>query len=262
MKKDTSWGKSAKWYDELLEKEEGTFQKELILPNLIRLLEIKRGQKILDLACGQGFFARAFQKAGAEVTGVDIAKELVAIAKGKSPSFALRATEGRDSSIKYHVSPADRMPFLRPRSFDRIVSVLAIQNIENMRDVFAECTRVLRPSGSLYLVLNHPAFRVPQHSDWGYDNTKGVQYRRVERYLSELHIPIQMHPGADPREKTLSFHRPLQSYAKALASAGFAIARIEEWNSHKKSQPGPHAKAEDLARKEIPLFLLIEAKKV
>ena len=114
----------------------------------------------------------------------------------------------------------------------------------------------------MYLVLNHPAFRVPQHSDWGYDNTKGVQYRRVERDLSELHIPIQMHPGADPREKTLSFHRPLQSYAKALASAGFAIARIEEWNSHKKSQPGPHAKAEDLARKEIPLFLLIEAKKV
>ena len=91
---------------------------------------------------------------------------------------------------------------------------------------------------------------------------EGVQYRRVERYLSELHIPIQMHPGADPREKTLSFHRPLQSYAKALASAGFAIARIEEWNSHKKSQPGPHAKAEDLARKEIPLFLLLEAKKI
>ena len=251
MKKDSSWGKSAKWYDELLEKGEGLFQKELILPNLIRLLEIKRGQKILDLACGQGFFARAFQKAGAEVTGVDIAKELIAIARGKSVS-----------AIKYHVAPADRMPFLRPRSFDRIVSVLAIQNIEDMRGVFAECARVLRPSGSLYLVLNHPAFRVPQHSDWGYDNTKGVQYRRVERYLSELHIPIQMHPGADPREKTLSFHRPLQSYAKALASAGFAIARIEEWNSHKKSQPGPHAKAEDLARKEIPLFLLIEAKKV
>ena len=150
MKKDTSWGKSAKWYDELLEKGEGLFQKELILPNLIRLLEIKRGQKILDLACGQGFFARAFQKVGAEVTGVDIAKELIAIARGKSVS-----------AIKYHVAPADRMPFLRPRSFDRIVSVLAIQNIEDMRGVFAECARVIRPSGSLYLVLNHPAFRVP-----------------------------------------------------------------------------------------------------
>jgi ubiquinone/menaquinone biosynthesis C-methylase UbiE len=261
MKKDTSWGNVAKWYDELLEKSEGSFQKELILPNLMRLLEIRKGQKILDLACGQGFFARAFAKAGADVTGVDIAKELIVIAKEKS-SFA-KATEDKSPvPIEYHVAPADKMPFLKSGSFDTIVCVLAIQNIENMRGVFKECARALKPSGSFYFVLNHPAFRVPQHSDWGDDKAKGVQYRRVERYLSELKIPIQMHPGAKPSEKTVSFHRPLQSYSKALASTGFAITRMEEWNSHKKSQPGPNAKAEDTARKEIPLFLLLEAKKI
>jgi hypothetical protein len=36
---------------------------------------------------------------------------------------------------------------------------------------------------------------------------------------------------------------------------------MEEWESHKKSQPGPRAKAEDQARKEIPLFLYLEAVK-
>lgn len=293
---DTSWGKSAEWYDDLLEKGEGTYQKDLILPNLTRLLGDVRGKKILDLACGQGFFARAFAGAGAEVVGTDIAKELIAIARKKSPAFgrlgrpssptrSFWRAAGKPSSLlrlQYYAAPADRMPFLKPESFDAIVCVLAIQNIEDMRGALRECARVLKPSGSLYLVLNHPAFRVPQHSDWGYDDVKpphqtsitetgshdarsgvgakGVQYRRVERYLSELKIPIQMHPGANPGERTLTFHRPLQSYAKALASAGFAIARIEEWNSRKKSQPGPHAKAEDIGRKEIPLFMMMEAR--
>jgi hypothetical protein len=38
------------------------------------------------------------------------------------------------------------------------------------------------------------------------------------------------------------------------------VTMLEEWNSHRKSEPGPRAKAEDLARKEIPLFLCLVAK--
>ena len=41
-KKQTSWGKVADWYDDVLNKER-SYQKEVILPNLIRLLEIKKG---------------------------------------------------------------------------------------------------------------------------------------------------------------------------------------------------------------------------
>ena len=61
--------------------------------------------------------------------------------------------------------------------------------------------------------------------------------------------------------KTVSFHRPLQVYIKALTKAGFVVSRLEEWISHKKSGSGPRQAAEDTARKEIPLFLCIEARK-
>ncbi|MEK7084251.1 MAG: methyltransferase domain-containing protein, partial [Patescibacteria group bacterium] len=79
MKKQpsTSWGNVAEWYDDLLETEKDTYQSAVILPNLLRLLSVKKGQKILDLACGQGFFSRAFAKEGASVTGVDVAEELI-----------------------------------------------------------------------------------------------------------------------------------------------------------------------------------------
>ena len=72
---------------------------------------------------------------------------------------------------------------------------------------------------------------------------------------------MDMHPGISGSAKTLSFHRPLQYYFKALAKAGFAVDRLEEWISHKASDSGPRAKAENVARKEIPLFLYLSAKK-
>ncbi len=248
---NTSWGKVAGWYDDLLETDESTYQKTLILPNLIRLLEIKKGETILDLACGQGFFSRELHKAGAKVMGLDISEELVKIAQKSSPK-----------EIQFFVSSADKLALIKDGSVDKITLILAVQNIENVKDTFSECTRVLKPSGSFYIVMNHPAFRVPKKSSWGWDEKNSIQYRRIESYLFESKIEIDMHPGERKMEKTVSFHRPLQYYFKNLSKAGLCVVALEEWNSNKTSNSGPRARAENLARKEIPLFLFLEAKKL
>ena len=88
-----------------------------------------------------------------------------------------------------------------------------------------------------------------------------MQYRRIDEYLTESKVAIAMHPGRDTRIMTITYHRPLQFYFKALRKAGFLVSRLEEWNSQKKSEPGPRADAENKARKEFPLFLMIEARK-
>jgi hypothetical protein len=110
--------------------------------------------------------------------------------------------------------------------------------------------------------MNHPAFRIPKQSSWGYDDTDGVQYRRVDQYIAESKSEIEMHPGMKDSPKTISFHRPLQYYMKLLGKTGFAVDRFEEWISHKDSDSGPRAKAENRARKEIPLFLYLRAIRV
>lgn len=247
-KQDTSWGKVANWYNNLLEKDEDSYQKKLILPNLIRLLEVKKGEIMLDLACGQGFFAGEFVKLGAKVIGVDISPELMEIAK-------------QDKSVEYHVSSADKLDFLKNQSVDKVVIILSLQNIENVSDVIKEAGRVLKSNGKLFIVLNHPAFRIPKESSWGWDEVKKIQYRKLDSYLSESREQIQMHPGDNPSEKTLSFHRPLQFYFKLLSKNGLFVSRLEEWNSHKISEPGPKKEAEDRARREFPLFLFLEALK-
>lgn len=248
-KSKTSWGKVAGWYDNLL-KEEGTYQKEVILPNLLRLLDIKQGELILDLACGQGFFTGEFYKKGACVIGVDISGELIAAAKKNFPK-----------NIRFEIAPAENLNFLPKGSVDKVTIIMAIQNIEDVVGTFKECHRVLKPNGKLLMVMNHPAFRVPKESGWEYDEKNKIQYRRISGYLFESKVKIQMRPGVKPSDYTISFHRPLQFYFKLLNKNNFCVSCLEEWNSNKKSQPGPRAAAENKARKEIPLFIFMEAVK-
>ncbi len=249
-KTETSWGNVADWYDEMLEEKENTYQKNVILPNILRLINIKSGEFILDLACGTGFFAREFFKKGGKVKGVDISQELIEIARKNSPK-----------EIEYFVSPADNLGFIKDKVVDKIVIILAIQNIENISGVFSECNRVLKNDGKIFLVMNHPTFRIPKRSSWGFDEKNKVQYRRVDEYMSESKTKIEMQPGKVGGEYTVSFHRPMQMYFKILKKNGFCVNNLEEWISDKKSQPGPRAESEDRARKEFPLFLFIEAVK-
>jgi ubiquinone/menaquinone biosynthesis C-methylase UbiE len=260
MENKTSWGKVADWYDDLLDGEDGvgTYQRELILPNLMRILDPKSGQNIADIACGQGFFSRAIANQGANVIASDISPELIGLANKKP-----------NSKVRYYVSPATNLSFIKSSSIDKAIIILAIQNIEHYNDVFRECSRILRPSGSLVVVLNHPIFRIPKKTSWGWEGEgeSAHQYRRIDAYMSDERQKIDMNPGksavdAKNKANTYSFHRPLQSYIKSMVKSGLLISRIEEWTSHKVSEPGPRAKEENRMRGEIPMFMCIEGRKV
>ena len=246
--KNTSWDNVARWYDTLLAGND-TYQARVILPNILRAMGIKKGERVLELGCGQGFFTQAFYKEGGEVTGVDLGGDLIAIAKKQSPK-----------EIKYFAHSAEDLTMFPDKSFNKIVLILSLQNIDAPHKVFKECARVLATGGRMFIVLNHPAFRIPKGSAWGYDELTKTQYRRIDRYMSEAKVAIDMNPSKVGGPTTTSFHRPLQYYFKLLGNNGFAVTRLEEWLSHKESEPGPRKAAEDRARREIPLFLLLEAK--
>ena len=243
----TSWGKVAEWYDNYLETNKDSYQEKVIAPNLLRILGAQKGMRVIDVACGQGFFSRKIAREGAAVVGADISKELIEQAKARS------------KDIPFYAAPAHKLSFAKDKSFDAASIVLAIQNIENITEVFAEIRRVLVPGGRFVIAMNHPVFRIPKRSSWGFDEKEKTQYRRIDGYLSASTAPILMHPGQAQSEATISYHRSLQDFTKALAKSGFAVTRLEEWISHKKSEAGPRQAAEDTARKEIPLFMMIEA---
>mgnify|MGYP000932219541 CR=1 FL=1 len=251
----TSWGSVAQWYDKHLEKNDDTYHMKVVYPNLLRMMGDVKGKHVLDLACGQGQFSRILVDGGAFLVGVDIGKELIALAEKKNTETKFKA--------HFFATPSHDMYMVKDGTQDVLVCVLALQNIEKLSETFREVSRVLKNGAKAYLVLNHPSFRNPTHTHWGYDEHEQKQYRRVEAYMSESKIKIDMTPGAKSNKQfTYSFHRPLQVYMKTFAKYGLAVTRLEEWVSHKESEKGPRQHAENTSRKEIPLFMAIELVKM
>lgn len=246
----TSWEKSADWYDRILGERGSELYQAVVIPQSLDLLKPARGERILDLGCGQGVFSRAMADLGAQVTGVDAAPTLIE----KARTYRSR------TPIRYYDRDAAQLEGLG--EFDAASAILCLQNMEHLETVIASTAAVLKPGGRMLWVLNHPSFRIPRQTSWGNEEERKIQYRRVDAYSSTLGIPIMMHPGKADSESTISFHRSMETLTQAGFKAGLCLSGLGEWYSHKESQPGPRARAENRARKEFPLFLGLLWKKI
>lgn len=248
MQKNTSWEKIGDWYNEMVGASGSYYHQHIILPNVIRLLELKKNSKLLDLACGQGVLARAIF-ADVEYLGLDLAPNLIDEARkmDKNPKHS------------YGVADITKDLPIRNSGFSHVAIILALQNVKHAFNVIKNAAKHLQTNGRLVIVINHPSFRIPKHSDWTVKEEK--QFRMVDNYMSHLEIPIDSSPfDKDNNLKTWSFHYPLSAYSEMLFDNGFLIEKIEEWVSDKKSEGGMAA-MEDKARTEFPLFMAIVATK-
>jgi ubiquinone/menaquinone biosynthesis C-methylase UbiE len=248
----TSWEPVEKWYSKLVGEEGHYYHKNIVLPGTLKLLDLKKtpSATLLDLACGQGVLAQVLPK-DVGYLGVDISSSLIktAIQQDKNP---LHRFQVGDLTTRLRLFKSD---------FSHAAMVLAIQNIEQPEEAFLNAAHHLKPGGKLVIVMNHPCFRVPRQSAWQVDQEKKIQYRRIDRYMTSMSIPIHTHPGKGKQSaETVSFHHPLSAYCQWLKNAGFSIETMEEWCSDKISEGGA-AKMENRAREEIPLFLAISAVK-
>ncbi|MCX5662777.1 MAG: class I SAM-dependent methyltransferase [Planctomycetota bacterium] len=249
----TDWGDVAQWYDKLVGEAGSEFHREVVLPGVVRLLDLPQpadGAEALDVACGQGVLCRILQARGVKAVGIDASEELIRLARERS-----------NPAIAFHVGDAKNLSRFPADHFAAAACVLAIQNIDPIGPVCQGVARCLKPGGRFVIAMMHPCFRGPKATFWRWDEKSGVQYRRVDRYLLHRREPIVTHPGSDPSGFTWTFHRPLQAYIAALAAAGLMVDALEEWPSHKVSDSGPRAPAENAARKEIPMFLALRAVK-
>lgn len=239
----TSWQNVHKWYNDKVGAEGHDYHQEVIFPNLLKKLT---KEPLVDFACGQGILGR---KIGSDVkyTGYDIAPSFIQLAK-KGDASPLHAYFVQDCTLSIQTKG----------NYKQATCILAAQNIENLPGLIANAKNQLISGGKFHLVLNHPCFRIPRQSSWGEDAEKKIQYRRLDRYMSPLKIPIQTHPGKGEKSpETWSFHHSLMDFMKPFWVAGFNLSNLEEWVSHKESQGGK-AKMENRAREEFPLFLYLE----
>ena len=101
------------------------------------------GKKVLDVGCGGGILSEAMARAGAEVTGIDLADKSLKIAK----------LHGLESGVKveYRKVPVEQLAAEQPGQFDVVTCMEMLEHVPDPGAIIEACKRLLKPGGHLFL---------------------------------------------------------------------------------------------------------------
>jgi 2-polyprenyl-6-hydroxyphenyl methylase/3-demethylubiquinone-9 3-methyltransferase len=101
------------------------------------------GQRVLDVGCGGGLLAESLARAGAQVTGVDLAPAMIEIAR-------LHAHESQ-LTIDYQLASAEQLAQQAPAPFDVVTCMELIEHVPSPAALLRAVAQLLRPGGQLFM---------------------------------------------------------------------------------------------------------------
>jgi len=165
----------------------------------------KPGMAVLDVGCGTGFTSLALARAGAKVTGLDISKPMLALARERAVQAGL--------SISFIEADASVYPFAP--QFDLIFSRFGVMFFDAPVAAFANMRKALKPGGRIAFVC----WRTPPENPWA-----SAPLMAAKPFLPEQPPPDPLAPGpfafADPRR-----------LEDILVQSGFSDIHIEKLDS-------------------------------
>ena len=102
-----------------------------------------RDAAVLDVGCGGGLLSEALAQAGAKVTAIDLAPNLLKVAR----------LHGLESGIKvdYREMPVEALAEQAPASFDAITCMEMLEHVPEPASIIEACAKLLKPGGRLFL---------------------------------------------------------------------------------------------------------------
>ncbi len=241
MPKKTTWDNFAQGYDKIVGNTGNINHKTYLNPLVLKLLGNIKNKKVLDLACGNGYFSRILAKKKAIVTGVDYSKDLISIANSKNSN----------NSVNFFVGSSSNMSFLKNNSFDFIVCNISFHDIKDIPKTINECSRVIKNKGKLIFSIPHPVFNLTEEI-----RKENKYFRQIGNYMSILEL--DNHFGLKGLK---CYHRPIEYYMKNLFKNKFMVSGFYEIS--KKSSDRKEKRFQEKIyldfKKEMPAFLIIEA---
>ncbi|KAF0125935.1 MAG: type 11 methyltransferase [Elusimicrobia bacterium] len=112
---------------------------------VLALLDLRKGDALLDAACGTGKYVREGLKGGADCVGLDFSREMLALAAAKCPG----------ARFVRHDLMSPPLPFAGG-AFGKIILAHALWHLAGVAALFAEFARLLGPGGRLVVTVTHP----------------------------------------------------------------------------------------------------------
>jgi SAM-dependent methyltransferase len=140
----------------------------------IESMSVSRDARVLDVGCGNGWATRLLAENAhhGRVVGIDIADEMIGIARESSASF---------SNIEFQVASAEKLPF-RDGEFTHAFSMESLYYYHDMPGALREIKRVLAPGGLFATVVDLYQENLPSH-----------------QWVDQLKVPVQLLSVADYR---------------------------------------------------------------
>lgn len=187
------WDTNAAFWDEHMA-EGNAFHLHLVEPSALSLLAIQPGERVLEIGCGNGQFARKLTTLGARVTATDF-----------SPAMLERArahTQPENARIDYRLLDATDESALRALDavpFDAVVSNMALMDMPEIDPLFRTLPDLLTPAGRFVFCITHPCF-----------NTAGVRFALEEQDRGDEIVQSQL-------LKLARYGTPLTTFGVAMA---------------------------------------------
>jgi 2-polyprenyl-3-methyl-5-hydroxy-6-metoxy-1,4-benzoquinol methylase len=220
-----AWDQNAQFWDERMV-EGNDFVECLIWPVSERLLDLKPGERVLDIACGNGLTSRRMAALGTEVIAADFSEQMIRHAK--------RRTVAELSRIQYLVLDAtnyDALLALGEGTFDAALCNMALFDMAEIDPLMRAVGKLMRPGGRFVFSVIHPCFNSPHTAHVGETQDRDGELIttysvKIYGYMSatmSLGVGIRGQPVAHPY-----FHRPLSKLLGAGFAAGLVLDALEE----------------------------------
>ncbi len=234
------WNANADWWDAAMGEADPSHE-YLIHPAIETLLAITPGERVLEIACGNGNFARRLARAGASVLAFDFSEELLERAKTRTIK-----TPGHIEYRLINATDAAQLASLGERCFDAAVASMALMDMENIEPLMRSLSRLLLVGGRFIFSVTHPCF-----------NSLGTQWTDTGNVLVTNYLEPStgdvIGKSGQPRPHPC-FHRPLWHLFGTCFQAGFVLDGLLEPVPPESVQAAEPEKWERDSR--IPYFLV------
>jgi len=149
-----AWNANAEWWDGQVGAEGNAFHRTLIAPAQMELLALKPGERVLEIACGNGQFAREMARAGARVLATDFSEPFLERARQHTAESGLKGIEFR----RLDATSEEQLLSLGAHAFDAAVCTMALMDMADIGPLLRSLPQLLRPGGRFVFSVMHPCF--------------------------------------------------------------------------------------------------------
>jgi 2-polyprenyl-3-methyl-5-hydroxy-6-metoxy-1,4-benzoquinol methylase len=220
-----AWNANASFWDRRMG-EGNDFVEVLVWPPTVRMLQVQSGERVLDIACGNGLTSRRLAALGADVVAIDFAEVMIDCARARTTSNSER--------IDYRVLDAtdlDALLALGEGAFDAALCSMALFDMAEIRPLLSALTTLLHSSGRFVFSVLHPCFNSSHIAQMAEQEDREGQI--VTTYAIKVmgYATPTIARGVATRGQPvphLYFHRPLQNLLGAAFAEGLVLDALEE----------------------------------